>query len=343
MQGTRADGGLGRQPAQFPGQWFRDRLHRRTAATVTAGGRSPGGGGHGGMDPTALRSAGVPRPHRRHRRGGHADRHPEPATRHGGPGGGTYGNGSGPGLRRPRHRHHQRPRGFRRAGSRHLFRRPGNGGHGARGPGGRRHRIHAQLPRRLLSRTPPAAPPPRPGPDHRYQRQSAWAPGPLAAAGSGRAARPSSLGIAGRRDDGTAVVAGGPAAQFRGHAGRAGIGGGPVPLALLEPELCRQNGCVRAHGDRRRQCRRHDRRRHLGAGEGLHLGLIEFLAGALVEFAAFGSYSEFGVFDAATGSLTATPVGWTLSQYLALAPGDGPVEGWDEFKGYLGGETQASE
>ena len=72
-------------------------------------------------------------------------------------------------------------------------------------------------------------------------------------------------------------------------------------------------------------------------------GLIEFLAGALVEFAAFGSFSEFGVFDATTRTLTATPVGWTLSSYLALAPNNRPVEGWDEFKGYLGGETAASE
>ena len=72
-------------------------------------------------------------------------------------------------------------------------------------------------------------------------------------------------------------------------------------------------------------------------------GLLEFLAGALVEFVAFGSFSEFGVFDAATGTLTATPVGWTLTQYLALAPNNRPVEGWDEFKGYLDGETVASE
>jgi hypothetical protein len=72
-------------------------------------------------------------------------------------------------------------------------------------------------------------------------------------------------------------------------------------------------------------------------------GLIEFLAGALLEFAAFGSFSEFGVFDPSTRTLTGTPVGWTLSQYLALAPGNRPVEGWDEFKGYLGGETVASE
>jgi hypothetical protein len=72
-------------------------------------------------------------------------------------------------------------------------------------------------------------------------------------------------------------------------------------------------------------------------------GLIEFLAGALLEFAAFGSFSEFGVFDTKTRTLTATPVGWTQSSYLALAPNNRPVEGWDEFKGYLGGETQATE
>lgn len=72
-------------------------------------------------------------------------------------------------------------------------------------------------------------------------------------------------------------------------------------------------------------------------------GLIEFLAGALLEFSAFGSFSEFGAFDTTTRTLTGTPVGWTLSNYLALAPNNQPVEGWDEFKGYLGGETQATE
>lgn len=71
-------------------------------------------------------------------------------------------------------------------------------------------------------------------------------------------------------------------------------------------------------------------------------GLFEFLGGALLEFPAFGSYGEFGVFDPATRTLTATPVGWKLSQYLATAPGQRPVEGWDEFKGYLDGETSAT-
>jgi hypothetical protein len=72
-------------------------------------------------------------------------------------------------------------------------------------------------------------------------------------------------------------------------------------------------------------------------------GLLEFLAGALLEFVAFGTYSEFGVYNPTTRTLSGTPVGWTLSQYLALAPANRPVEGWDEFKGYLGGVTQASE
>jgi hypothetical protein len=70
-------------------------------------------------------------------------------------------------------------------------------------------------------------------------------------------------------------------------------------------------------------------------------GLIEFLGGALLEFAAFGSFSEFGAFDRTTRTLIGTPVGWKLSSYLALAPNHQPVEGWDEFKGYLDGETQA--
>jgi hypothetical protein len=72
-------------------------------------------------------------------------------------------------------------------------------------------------------------------------------------------------------------------------------------------------------------------------------GLLEFLAGALLEFAAFGSFSEFGVFDPTTNGLKATPVGWQLTRYMAPAPNQRPVEGWDEFKGYLGGISQVSE
>ncbi|WP_031464926.1 hypothetical protein [Sciscionella sediminilitoris] len=65
-------------------------------------------------------------------------------------------------------------------------------------------------------------------------------------------------------------------------------------------------------------------------------GLLKFLGGALLEFAAFGSYSEFAVFDPVHRRLTARPVGWTLSGYQP----DGPVEGWDEFLGYYQGRQE---
>lgn len=57
-------------------------------------------------------------------------------------------------------------------------------------------------------------------------------------------------------------------------------------------------------------------------------GVLRFAAGALAEFAAFGSYNEFGVFDPATRQLTGTPVGWQNSHYVPSRAG------WDDFKGY---------
>jgi hypothetical protein len=66
-------------------------------------------------------------------------------------------------------------------------------------------------------------------------------------------------------------------------------------------------------------------------------GVVRFAAGALLEFAAFGTYTEFSTFDPATRALTGRPVGWALSGYQ---PG-GPVRGWDEFKGYYQGRTKA--
>jgi hypothetical protein len=71
-------------------------------------------------------------------------------------------------------------------------------------------------------------------------------------------------------------------------------------------------------------------------------GLLAFLAGALLEFAAFGSYSEFGAFNATTGQLTGVPVGWRTSNYL-VETNFVPVEGWDEFQGYFGNVRQVSE
>jgi hypothetical protein len=65
-------------------------------------------------------------------------------------------------------------------------------------------------------------------------------------------------------------------------------------------------------------------------------GLMRFAAGALLEFAAFGSYSEFGVFDAATRTVSKRAVGWDLSKYQ---PG---VDGWDELKGYYQGRKRVT-
>lgn len=52
-------------------------------------------------------------------------------------------------------------------------------------------------------------------------------------------------------------------------------------------------------------------------------GNLRFIAGALLEFVAFGTYSE------------RTPVGWRLSGYPGVA------DGWDDFKGYWGGQRKA--
>ena len=52
------------------------------------------------------------------------------------------------------------------------------------------------------------------------------------------------------------------------------------------------------------------------------------LAGVLPQFVAFLVYSEAGVFDPVTRTLTGTPLGWKLSNY------EGVADGRDEFKGY---------
>ncbi|TCP46844.1 hypothetical protein EV191_113123 [Tamaricihabitans halophyticus] len=68
-------------------------------------------------------------------------------------------------------------------------------------------------------------------------------------------------------------------------------------------------------------------------------GLLKFVGGALLEFAAFGSYGEYAVFDRETKQLTGRPVGWQLTGYQP----DGPVEGWDEFIGYYQDRTEVQD
>lgn len=65
-------------------------------------------------------------------------------------------------------------------------------------------------------------------------------------------------------------------------------------------------------------------------------GLLRFLAGALLEFSAFGSYNEWGAYDASARTVTERPVGWELSGYQP----DGVVDGWADFIGYYEGRTE---
>jgi hypothetical protein len=67
-------------------------------------------------------------------------------------------------------------------------------------------------------------------------------------------------------------------------------------------------------------------------------GVLRFAAGALLEFTAFGTYSEYSTFDPATRKLTGRPVGWAITGYQP----NGPVEGWDEFKGYYRNHKKAT-
>jgi hypothetical protein len=67
-------------------------------------------------------------------------------------------------------------------------------------------------------------------------------------------------------------------------------------------------------------------------------GTLRFLAGALLEFAAYGSYGEQGVYDARAKTITERPVGWSLMGYQP----DGVVHGWDDFLGYYQDRKQVS-
>ena len=67
-------------------------------------------------------------------------------------------------------------------------------------------------------------------------------------------------------------------------------------------------------------------------------GNLSFLVGIVPAFAGFLAANEAGVFDPRTGSLTARPVGWEISGYQP----NGPVEGWDELKGYYRGRKKVS-
>jgi hypothetical protein len=64
-------------------------------------------------------------------------------------------------------------------------------------------------------------------------------------------------------------------------------------------------------------------------------GLLRFAGGLLLTLSTYTAYTEFGVFDRATRTVTRRPVGWDTSGYM---PGrTTPADGWAEFLGYYQG------
>jgi hypothetical protein len=66
-------------------------------------------------------------------------------------------------------------------------------------------------------------------------------------------------------------------------------------------------------------------------------GLLRFLAGSLLELAAFGTYSEWSTFDRNTRSVRRRPIGWDISGF-----NPGCMDGWNDFKGYYQGRKEVS-
>jgi hypothetical protein len=61
--------------------------------------------------------------------------------------------------------------------------------------------------------------------------------------------------------------------------------------------------------------------------------VIGYAFGTVITLGAFGCYGERGVYDPATRTLRARPVGWQLSQ------DDGVSDGWPELRGYWAGTS----
>jgi hypothetical protein len=66
-------------------------------------------------------------------------------------------------------------------------------------------------------------------------------------------------------------------------------------------------------------------------------GNLSFIAGIVPAFIGFLVGNEQGVYNATTRSLTGRPVSWQISGYQP----NGPVEGWNELKGYYRGRKKA--
>lgn len=67
------------------------------------------------------------------------------------------------------------------------------------------------------------------------------------------------------------------------------------------------------------------------------LAYVQLIGLGLLAFAGSGSFSEWGVIDPARRTLTAKPVGWTISRYQGVS------DGWNEFRGYYQGRRSVSD
>jgi hypothetical protein len=68
-------------------------------------------------------------------------------------------------------------------------------------------------------------------------------------------------------------------------------------------------------------------------------GLLKYVGGTLLEFAAYTSFTEYGVYDPQTRKISGRPVGWEVSRYL---PGrTTPVDGQPELRGYWRGKRKS--
>jgi hypothetical protein len=68
-------------------------------------------------------------------------------------------------------------------------------------------------------------------------------------------------------------------------------------------------------------------------------GLLKYVGGTLLEFAAYTPFSEYAVYDPQTRRTSGRPVGWEITHYL---PGrTTPVDGQPELRGYWRGKRKS--
>ncbi|GAA2608188.1 hypothetical protein SMC26_29185 [Actinomadura fulvescens] len=65
-------------------------------------------------------------------------------------------------------------------------------------------------------------------------------------------------------------------------------------------------------------------------------GQLTYVGGVLLEFAAIGAYIDWQIFDPRTRTTGARPLSWDLTGFQP----DGPLDGWDDLRGYYQGRRK---